>query len=72
MTHPLRKKAEELLKQLPEKKLNVAFDFLNYLNERGEAEDILKLQMTSRGYQEWLGDENDIYDKVFGGAVSRQ
>ncbi len=64
-TLTLRKKAQRVLKQLPERKLDVAFDFLNYLQERNEAEEIFRLQMTSRGYQEWLSSENDIYDEIF-------
>ncbi|MBI5471639.1 MAG: hypothetical protein HY961_04780 [Ignavibacteriae bacterium] len=60
-----RKQAEQCLKELPMQKLEVALDFLRYLKEREQAEDMFRLQTTARGYEDWLSEENDIYDEVF-------
>lgn len=60
-----RKQAQKFLKELPDKKIEVAFDFLSYLKERQQAEDMFRMQMNSKAYREWVSEENDIYDKVF-------
>lgn len=60
-----RKQAEKLLKELPDQKIEVAFDFLSYLKERQLADDMFRMQMSSKAYQEWLSEENDIYDRIF-------
>jgi nitrate reductase assembly molybdenum cofactor insertion protein NarJ len=60
-----RKQAQRFLNELPDQKIEVALDFLSYLKEKQQAEDMFKMQMRSAAYKEWLSEENDIYDKVF-------
>ena len=33
--------------------------------ERKAMTDFLQMQMQSASYQEWIGEENDVYDQVF-------
>ena len=60
-----QQKLEEIIKVLPETKLNAIIDFASYLRDREESEELLRIQMTSYAYQEWLSSENDIYDELF-------
>lgn len=60
-----QQKFETIIRILPDVKLNAVMDFANYLIEREEAAEFLKIQTNSKAYQEWLGSENDIYDDLF-------
>lgn len=61
----LKQKFEEIIKELPETKLKAVIDFASYLRDRKESEELLRIQMNSNAYKEWLSSENDIYDEVF-------
>ena len=61
----MKEKISELVDTLPEMKLAVLLDFLEFIYERETASDLLLMQMQSGAYQEWVGEENDIYDQVF-------
>jgi hypothetical protein len=60
-----KQKREEIISVLPESTLKAVIDFASYLRDRGEAEDLLRMQMSSKAYLDWLSPENDIYDEVF-------
>jgi len=60
-----KQKLEEIINLLPESKLKEVIDFAAYLREKEEAEEVLKMQMSSKAYMNWLGPKNDIYDEVF-------
>ncbi len=60
-----KQKFEEIISVLSESKLEEVIDFANYLRDRGEAEELLRMQMSSKAYLDWLSPENDIYDEVF-------
>lgn len=60
-----KQKLEEIINLLPESKLKEVIDFAAYLREKEEAEEVLKMQMSSKAYMDWLGPKNGIYDEVF-------
>lgn len=60
-----KQKLEEIISVLPESKLKEVIDFASYLRDREEAEKLLRMQMSSKAYLNWLSSENDIYDEVF-------
>ena len=60
-----KQKLEEIISILPESKLNEIIDFAGYLRDREEAVELLRMQMSSNAYLDWLGSENNIYDEVF-------
>ena len=60
-----KQKLEEIISLLPESKLKEVIDFACYLRDRDEAEDLLRMQMSSKAYLDWLSPENNIYDEVF-------
>ena len=60
-----KQKLEEIISLLPESKLKEVIDFACYLRDRDEAEDLLRMQMRSKAYLDWLSPENNIYDEVF-------
>ncbi|MDI6603424.1 MAG: hypothetical protein QME57_04975 [Patescibacteria group bacterium] len=60
-----KQKLEEIISVLSESKLKEVIDFASYLRDREEAEELLRMQVNSRTYLEWLSPENDIYDEVF-------
>jgi len=60
-----KQKLEEIINVLPESKLKAVIDFACYLRDREEAEELLRMQMSSKAYLDWLSSENDIYDEVF-------
>jgi len=60
-----KQKLEEIISMLPESKLKEVIDFASYLRDREEAEELLRMQMSSKAYLNWLSSENDIYDEVF-------
>ena len=61
----MKNQLSSLLDVLPESKLEVVFDLVQFLAERQAQADWLNAQSQSTAYQEWLGPENDIYDEVF-------
>ncbi len=65
--HPLeaKQKLEEIISVLPDNKLKEVIDFASYLRDREEAEELMKMQMSSEAYSDWLSPGNDIYDEVF-------
>ncbi len=65
----LKDRITSLLDALPEAKLAVAFDFVQFLAERELQMAWLNAQSQSASFQEWLGSDNDIYDEVFANAV---
>nr|QNO56941.1 hypothetical protein KMABBJJO_00020 [Methanosarcinales archaeon ANME-1 ERB7] len=60
-----KQKLEEIISVLPESKLKEVIDFACYLRDRDEAEALLRMQMSSKAYLDWLSPENNIYDEVF-------
>ncbi len=60
-----KQKLEEIISALPESKLKEIIDFAGYLRDREETEELLRMQMSSKAYSDWLSSENDIYDEVF-------
>ena len=60
-----KQKPEEIVSVLPDNKLKKVIDFASYLGDREEAEELLKMQMNSEAYLDWLSPGNDIYDEVF-------
>ena len=66
----LKQRILELVELLSENKLNVLVHFANYLKEKEDVEEMLRLQTSSTGYKEWISAENDIYDEVFNKEIS--
>jgi hypothetical protein len=68
LTVQLKRQITSLLDALPEPKLAVIFDFVQFLAERDLQAAWLSAQSQSAAYQEWAGSDNDIYDEVFADA----
>ena len=64
----LKRQVASLLDTLPETKLAVVFDFVQFLNEQERQMDWMNAQRQSAAYQEWAGSDNDIYDEIFADA----
>lgn len=64
----LTRKITSLLNTLPEPKLAVVFDLVQFLAERDLQAAWISAQSQSTAYQEWIGSDNDIYDEVFADA----
>jgi len=60
-----KQRLDEIIRLLPKSKLESVVDYACYLKDREEAEELWRMQMTSRAYSEWLSSENDIYDEAF-------
>ena len=58
-------KLEKIISVLPESKLKEIIDFASYLRDKEEAEELLRMQISSKDYSDWLNPKNDIYDEVF-------
>jgi len=56
---------EEIVSVLSESKLKEVIDFASFLRDREDKEELLRMQIRSKAYQDWLSSENDIYDEVF-------
>ena len=67
-----KQKFEEIIKVLPESKLQAVIDFATYLRDRKESEELLIIQMNSNAYQEWISSENDIYDEIFKDDIKKR
>jgi hypothetical protein len=68
-TVQLRKEITSMIRVLPEPKLVVVFDFIQFLAERDQQAAWLNAQSQSALYKEWVGSDNDIYDEVFADAA---
>jgi len=64
----LKRQITSLLDTLPEPKLAVIFDFVQFLAERDLQAAWISAQSQAAAYQEWVGSDNDIYDQVFADA----
>ena len=64
----LKREIAFLLDSLPDPKLAVIFDFVQFVAERDLQAAWLSAQSQSVAYQEWVGSDNDIYDEVFADA----
>ena len=53
------------IKILPETKLAEIIDFADYLMNKEETEELVRMQMSSKVYLEWVVPENDIYKDLF-------
>jgi len=60
-----KQKLEKIISVLPESKLKEIIDFASYLRDKEEAEELLRMQVSSKAYLDWLNPKNDIYDEVF-------
>jgi hypothetical protein len=67
-----KQRLEEIISLLPESKLKSVIDFASYLKDSEEAEELLRMQMSSQAYSDWLSSENDIYDAVFKDEVQKR
>lgn len=69
-----QKKLSSLIDELPERKLEVLYDLARFLQSQRshESQELFRMQMSSNAYQEWLGADNDIYDKVFKNAIAKR
>ncbi|MDZ7264623.1 MAG: hypothetical protein ONB16_08565 [candidate division KSB1 bacterium] len=56
---------DKIISLLPESKLKSIIDFASHLKGKEEAEEFLRMQMSSEAYRDWLTSENDIYDEAF-------
>lgn len=61
----LKRQVVFLLDTLPETKLAVIVDFVQFLAEQEQQLDWMNAQKESAAYQEWVSPDNDIYDEVF-------
>ncbi len=59
-----------VLDTLPEDKLVLVSDFVQFLAERELQASWINAQSQSKAYQEWVSDENDVYDKLFADLAS--
>ncbi|MDH7485930.1 MAG: hypothetical protein QHJ81_06600 [Anaerolineae bacterium] len=64
----LKHQITSFLDTLPEPKLIVVFDFVQFLAERESQAAWMSAQSQSAAYQEWVSSDNDIYDEVFADA----
>lgn len=67
----MKQKLEEIMITLPPKKLETVIGFANYLRNGEEAEELLRIQMSSNAYIDWVSPENDIYDEVFKDEIKK-
>ena len=61
----LKRQITSLLDNLPDTKLTVVFDFVQFLAERELQVDWMNAQSQSEAYQDWTSSENDVYDELF-------
>ncbi len=61
----MKQQMHTMVDSLSEIKLALALDFLQFLTQHDTAAELLWMQMHSDAYREWLGEENDVYDRVF-------
>jgi len=64
-----KQRLDEIISVLSENKLKEVIDFASYLRNKEETEELLRMQMSSKTYIDWLSSENDVYDEVFKGAI---
>jgi hypothetical protein len=70
----LKKKLNVLINELPETKLQILYELACFLQSRHgrENQELFRMQMNSKAYEEWLGAENDIYDKAFRDEIKKK
>lgn len=68
LTVQLKRQITSMLDTLPEPKLTVVFDLVQFLAERDLPSAWMSAQSQSAAYQEWIGSDNDVYDEVFADA----
>jgi hypothetical protein len=61
----VKERVHAIIEALPDDELMTLFDFAQYLADREAHGSLLQAQMQSSAYQEWVGEDNDIYDEVF-------
>ncbi|MFQ5858378.1 MAG: hypothetical protein ACE5LU_22475 [Anaerolineae bacterium] len=64
----MKDRITSLLDALPESKIAVVFDFVQFLAERELQAAWASAQSQSAAYQEWVSSDNDIYDELFSHA----
>jgi hypothetical protein len=64
-----KQRLDEIISVLSENKLKEVIDFASYLRNKEETEELLRMQMSSKTYIDWLSSENDVYDEVFKGEI---
>ncbi len=67
-----KEKLEEIISVLSENRLKEVIDFANYLRTKEEVEELFGMQVSSKGYIDWLSSENDIYDEVFKDEIKQR
>jgi hypothetical protein len=67
----LKHQIASVLDALPESKLVIVLDFVEFLAERELHAGWLNAQSQSATYQEWVSSDNDIYDEVFADVASK-
>ena len=60
-----KQKLDEIISVLSENRLKEVIDFASYLKNKGDAEELFGMQISSNAYTDWLSTENNIYDEVF-------
>jgi hypothetical protein len=68
LTVQLKRQITSMLDTLPEPKLTVVFDLVQFLAERDLQAAWMSAQSQSAAYQEWISSDNDVYDEVFADA----
>lgn len=58
-----KQKLDEIISVLPKNMLKEVMDFARYLRDGEEVKELLRMQMSSNAYLDWLSPENYIYDK---------
>jgi hypothetical protein len=63
----IRQQLLDYIEELPEEKLLSLLDFALTIQsqQNGEKIDVNSWQISSHAYQDWVSDDNDIYDELF-------
>lgn len=70
----LVKKLNEVISDLPERKLETLYEIACFLQSRRnmEGQGLFKMQIRSHAYKEWLSAENDVYDEIFKDEIKKR
>lgn len=70
----LVKKLNEVISDLPERKLETLYEIACFLQSRRsiESEELFRMQTHSNSYKEWLSAENDVYDEIFKDEIKKR
>lgn len=68
----IRQELLTLIEQMPDEQLSVLLNMVVALKENNSDHifGLKSLQIESQAYQEWVSAENNIYDEIFGDAVT--